>query len=208
VGSQDQILAAYGGFNHITFHQGGGFSIRPMTLTRQRIQELESHLMLFFTGIERTASDIADSYVGDIQTKERELSTLSRLVDESLDILDSGQDITPFGELLHKAWQLKRSLSSKVSNLHIDSIYEQAMSAGAIGGKLLGAGGGGFMVFFARPSDQEHVRRKLQQLLHVPFKFESSGSQIIFFNPEEDYSAQERLPAGHLAHASHGPANS
>lgn len=207
VGSQDQILAAYGGFNHITFHPGGGFSIRPMTLTRQRIYELESHLMLFYTGIERTASDIADTYVGDIQQKEQELSSLVRLVDKGIAVLSNGEDITPFGELLHEAWQLKRGLSTKVSSPHIDSIYKQARSAGAIGGKLLGAGGGGFVLLFVRPSDQERVREKLNRLLYVPFKFEFSGSQIIFFDPEEDYSAHDRLSAGQQVHTSQDSAN-
>ena len=191
VGSQDQILAAFGGFNHITFHPGGAFTIRPMTLTREHVRELESHLMLFYTGIERTASDIADSYVRDIRNKEQELAPLNKLVEESISVLNGEQELTAFGELLHEAWQLKRNLSSRVSNAQIDFIYDQAMSAGAIGGKLLGAGGGGFLLLFVPPCDQDKVRKKLHELIHVPFRFETSGSQIIFFDLEEDYSAQE-----------------
>ena len=200
VGSQDQILAAYGGFNHITFHPGGEFSVRPMTLTRDHVKELESHLMLFYTGIERTASDIADSYVGDIRNKKQELSPLNKLVEESISVLNSGRELTSFGELLHEAWQLKRNLSSKVSNSHIDSIYDQAKSAGAIGGKLLGAGGGGFLLLFVPPPDQYRVRERLRNLLNVPFQFESSGSQIIFFDMEEDYSAHENARTNQAIH--------
>jgi D-glycero-alpha-D-manno-heptose-7-phosphate kinase len=192
VGCQDQIMAAYGGFNHITFHTSGGFSVRPMTLSHERIREFESHLMLFYTGIERTASDIADSYVGEIQNKEQELMPLGKLVEDSIALLNSDNELSPFGELLHQAWQLKRSLSTKVSNPAIDAIYEEARAAGAIGGKLLGAGGGGFLLLFIRPAYQERVRKKLHRLLHVPFRFEFAGSQIIFHEPEQDYSVEER----------------
>jgi D-glycero-alpha-D-manno-heptose-7-phosphate kinase len=195
VGSQDQVSAAYGGFNHITFLPNGEISVRPMTLTQERISELNSHLMLFYTGIKRTASDIAESYVQDIEHKEQQLRMMSDMVNEGISILNSGQDITRFGELLHEAWLAKRSLSSKVSNSHVDEIYEQAMSAGAIGGKITGAGGGGFMLLFVPPSRQGKVREKLNKLLHVPFKFEFSGSQIIFFDQEEDYSAEEETRA-------------
>ena len=195
VGSQDQILAAYGGFNHITFLPNGDFSIRPMTLTADRIWELSSHLMLFYTGIKRTASDIADSYVNDIQSRTRQFSIMKDLVEEAISILNSGQDVTGFGELLHEAWQAKRSLSSQVSNPHVDDIYEQAISAGAVGGKLTGAGGGGFLLLFVPPDRQAGVKEKLNRLLHVPFEFEFSGSQIIFFDPEEDYTVQEKARA-------------
>jgi len=195
VGSQDQISAAYGGFNHITFLPNGDFSIKPMTLTAERVQELNSHLMLFYTGIKRTASDIAESYVNDIANKKRQLRIMKDMVEEGISLLNSDYDITSFGELLHEAWQAKRSLSFKVSNPHVDELYEQARSAGAIGGKLTGAGGGGFLLLFVPPSRHREVREKLNKLVYVPFKFESSGSQIIFFDPEEDYSAEERARA-------------
>jgi D-glycero-alpha-D-manno-heptose-7-phosphate kinase len=193
VGSQDQILAAYGGFNHITFPPNGEFSIRPVTITPERIQELNSYLMLFYTGIKRTASDIAGSYVQDIESKERQLRMLNNMVDEGLSILNSGRDIISFGELLHKTWQAKRGLSSEVSNSHVEELYDQAISAGAIGGKLTGAGGGGFLLFFVPISKQKQVREKLNKLIYVPFKFEFSGSQIIFLDPEEDYSAEDKI---------------
>ena len=192
VGSQDQILTAFGGFNHITFLPNGEISVRPMTLTKERMSELNSHLMLFYTGISRTASSIAETYVNNVDGSKRQLRVLKDLVEESVSILNSSEDITAFGELLHEAWQAKRSLSSEVSNFHVDEVYHQALAAGAIGGKLLGAGGGGFMLFFVPPYNQRKVREKLNKLICVPFKFEFSGSQIIFFDPEEDYSAEEK----------------
>jgi len=199
VGCQDQVLVAHGGFNHVTFSSSGGISVSPMTLSQERIQELNSHLMLLYTGIERTASDVAQTYVQDIESKERQLRLMAEMVDRGIDILNSGRDITQFGELMHLAWQAKRSLSSQVSTSRVDEIYQRALEVGAIGGKLLGAGGGGFILLFVRPRDQERVRRELNRLLYVPFSFESSGSQIIFLDVEEDYSDEERARANYLA---------
>jgi D-glycero-alpha-D-manno-heptose-7-phosphate kinase len=195
VGSQDQVLAAYGGLNHITFFPNGEISVRPVTITPERLNELNSHLMLFFTGINRTASNVAETYVNGIEDKKRQLRIMKDLVEESITVLNSGQDITSFGELLHEAWQAKRSLSSSVSNSHVDEIYDQAISAGATGGKLTGAGGGGFLLLFVPPSRQKLLRERLNKLIHVPFKFEFSGSQIIFFDQEEDYSVEEKALA-------------
>lgn len=196
VGSQDQVSAAYGGFNHIVFFSNGDFSVRPITIPPERMTELNSHLMLFYTGIRRTASNVADSYVNGIDARKRQLRIMRDLVEESISILSSGHDIIGFGELLHEAWEAKRSLSSMVSNPDVDRIYEQAQSAGATGGKLTGAGGGGFILFFVPPSKQRQVRERLNTLIHVPFKFEFSGSQIIFFDLEEDYSTEEEIRAG------------
>jgi D-glycero-alpha-D-manno-heptose-7-phosphate kinase len=193
VGSQDQILASYGGFNHITFDTNGEIFVRPMTLPAQRIEELSSHLMLCYTGIKRTASDVAKSYVQDMESRDQQLHQIREMVDEGIAILNSEQDIASFGRLLHRSWEAKRSLSSLVSNRHIEEIYDGARSAGAIGGKLLGAGGGGFMLLFVPPSKQTQVRDRLDKLLHVPFKFESSGSQIIFFDQQEGYPAEDRV---------------
>ncbi|MGQ4809206.1 Galactokinase [Candidatus Entotheonellaceae bacterium PAL068K] len=195
VGSQDQVLAAYGGVNHLTFLTNGEISIKPITITSERSRELNAHLMLFYTGIKRTASDIADSYVQQIKSKERQLHLISEMVHEALAIMNSKQDIAQFGKLLHESWQVKRSLSSRISNSHVDEIYTQALAAGAIGGKLMGAGGGGSMVLFVPPARQHKVMQKLHNLIYVPFKFEFSGSQIIFFEPEEDYAAAERARA-------------
>ncbi|MEG4277556.1 hypothetical protein QUA62_08750 [Microcoleus sp. MON1_C1] len=195
VGSQDQVSAAYGGLNHISFLPNGEISVRPMTLTQERIQHLNSHLMLFYTGIKRTASDIAGSYVTDLDAKRRQLRIIKDLVEESIAILNSNQPLTGFGELLHEAWQAKRSLSDKVSNPEVDDLYATARTAGAIGGKLTGAGGGGFLLLFVPPAQQQEVREKLSKLIHVPFNFEFSGSQIIFFEPQEDYSELDKSRA-------------
>jgi D-glycero-alpha-D-manno-heptose-7-phosphate kinase len=192
VGSQDQVLAAYGGFNHISFHETGEISVRPMTIDPERLKELNAHLMLFYTGVKRTASNVADSYVGDIENKKRQLRIMKDLLEEGISILGSGQDITAFGELLHEAWQAKRSLSQMVSNSHVDHVYEEALAAGAIGGKLTGAGGGGFLLLFVPPSKSRTVRERLNKLIYVPFKFDFSGSQIIFFDPQEDYAELEQ----------------
>lgn len=192
VGSQDQVLAAYGGLNHVTFLANDEFSVRPITLTQERIKELNSHLMLFYSGIKRTASNIAESYVHDIDTKKRQLRILKDLVEESIGILNSGQDLIAFGELLHEAWQAKRSLSDRVSNPEIDDIYQLARDSGAIGGKITGAGGGGFLLLFVPPDKQTEIREKLNKLIYVPFKFEFTGSQIVFCEPQEDYSELEK----------------
>lgn len=195
VGSQDQVLAAYGGFTHIVFSPNGEITVRPVTLSPDRVQELSSCLMLLFTGINRTASDVAGSYIQDIDKKQQALHEMCEMVEEGISILNSGQPIAAFGKLLHRAWQAKRSLSSTVSNPHVEEIYSEALAAGALGGKLLGAGGGGFMLLFALPKDQPAIWRRLSRLLCVPFKFEYSGSQIIFFDPEDDYSALEKSRA-------------
>lgn len=192
VGSQDQVLAAYGGFNHISFLPTGGISVRPVTLSPERIRELNSHLMLFYTGIKRTASNVASTYVDDIDARKRQLRIVKDLVDEALTILNGTDDLTGFGELLHEAWMAKRSLSSAVSNPQVDEIYEAARNAGALGGKLTGAGGGGFMLLFVPPFHQAAVKEALNSLIHVPFSFEVGGSQVIFYDPEKDYSEVEQ----------------
>jgi D-glycero-alpha-D-manno-heptose-7-phosphate kinase len=192
VGSQDQVLAAYGGLNHVTFLPNGQITVTPLTLSLERIRELDARLMLFYTGIKRTASVVAHSYAGDVAGKEGQMRMLGDMVQEGLAILTEGQDLTRFGKLLHEAWQTKRSLSAQVSPPYIEDIYEAALAAGAIGGKLIGAGGGGFMLFFVHPPDRAKVRQRLHRLIHVPFTFEFSGSQIIFFDPEEEYLAEEQ----------------
>jgi D-glycero-alpha-D-manno-heptose-7-phosphate kinase len=201
VGSQDQVSAAYGGFNHIVFMPNGEVSVRPVTVTQDRLRELNAHLMLFYTGIQRTASKVADSYVNHFGDNKHQLRIMTNLVDEGLSILIGNQDLNAFGDLLHEAWQTKRSLSEQVSNPQVNEIYDAARSAGAGGGKLTGAGGGGFLLLFAPPDRQNAVKEKLKGLIHVPFKFEFSGSQIIFFDHEEDFSAQDAARAGHPVQA-------
>jgi D-glycero-alpha-D-manno-heptose-7-phosphate kinase len=192
VGSQDQILAAHGGFNHVIFYPSGEITVKPVTISSARLNELNRHLMLFYTGIRRTASGVAESYVNGMDDKDRQLRFIGNLTNEGISVLCSKSRISFFGELLHNAWQVKRDLSARVSNSDIEEIYAEAMSAGAIGGKLLGAGGGGFILFFVPPSKQTTIKRRLNKLIYVPFRFESSGSQIIFFDPERDYSKEEK----------------
>jgi D-glycero-alpha-D-manno-heptose-7-phosphate kinase len=207
VGSQDQVTAAYGGFNQIVFHENGEVSIRPVTIPQERLQELNAHLMLFFTGIKRVSSDVARSYVENLDANRRDLRIMKDLVDESLSVLNSGQDLRAFGELLHEAWLAKRSLSASVSNPEVDELYQTVRAAGALGGKLTGAGGGGFLLLFAEPDRHELLKQKLERLIYVPFRFEYSGSQIIFHDPEAEYVAEERARANgpRLAFRDHSP---
>ncbi len=200
VGSQDQVLAAYGGLNHVSFLDNGEISVRPVTIAAERMRELNSHLMLFYTGIKRTASTIAETYVNDIDQRRRQLRIMKDLVDESLAVLNSRHDLSPFGELLHEAWQAKRSLSPSVSNSEVDELYQSARAAGAMGGKLTGAGGGGFLLLFVPPDRQDDVRARLNGLINVPFKFEFSGSQILFADNEQEYAQEERARAGQSIH--------
>jgi len=192
VGSQDQVSAAHGGLNHIIFHPTGSIDVRPLTLLPERVAQLNAHLLLFYTGIKRTASDVAKSYVTDIAAKHRQLHALGGLVNQAVALLASRADLAAFGKLLHEAWLIKRSFSAQVTNSEVDAIYESARAAGALGGKLTGAGGGGFMLLFAPPDRHAAIRERLSQLLLVPFQFDTHGSQIIFYDPGEDYSAAER----------------
>jgi len=191
VGSQDQVMAAYGGLRHVQFLPNGDLSVRPMVLSASRLAELNDHLMLFYTGIVRTASDLAKSYVDDIQSKRRQLRIMKDLVEESISILGSGKGLDGFGQLLHEAWIAKRSLSAQVSNPEVDGLYARAQASGAIGGKLTGAGGGGFMLLFVPPDRQNSVKEELRNLIQVPFRFESGGSQVVFYEPGIDYSTEE-----------------
>lgn len=181
VGSQDQVMAAFGGLNRIDFNRGG-FQVNPVILSGERLNDIQSHLMLFFTGLSRTASQIAKNQIKAIPDKKHELSEMYRMVDEGIKILNSSTDLDDFGRLLHESWVLKRSLTSQISSLYIDYIYDSARAAGAAGGKILGAGGGGFILFFIKPELQDKVKERLNSLLHVPFKFENSGSRIIYYS--------------------------
>ena len=198
VGSQDQTLAAYGGFNHVNFMQNGDVSVRPVIMNAEAMHHFNDHLMLFYTGIKRTAADVADSYVPNIEDKKRQLRIMKDLVEEALTVLGRGGDFTEFGTLLHEAWQAKRSLSARVSNTQVDDMYEAALTAGALGGKITGAGGGGFMLLFVPPERQNNVRETLKTQIHVPFRIDNTGSQIIYFQHEEDYSQQENDRNGRI----------
>jgi D-glycero-alpha-D-manno-heptose-7-phosphate kinase len=182
VGCQDQTLAAYGGFNLIEFGGANHLRVQPLTTPAVKLDLLQDHLMLFFTGFSRNASFIAKSQIENIPQKKAELVRMHEMVHEAVEILN-GHDLLKFGRLLDESWKLKRTLSDKISSAHIDALYATAISAGALGGKLLGAGGGGFVLLFAEPSRQDKIRSKLKGLLEVPFKFENLGSQIIFYQP-------------------------
>jgi D-glycero-alpha-D-manno-heptose-7-phosphate kinase len=184
VGSQDQISAAYGGFNRIDFKENDTFQVAPIILAKDRLNEVQDHLMLCFTGFSRTASEIAKSKIDNFKRREIELKRMKEMVDEAIRILqDTRMSIEEFGKLLHESWLCKRSLSDKVSTPEIDHLYEEAMRAGAVGGKILGAGGGGFLLLFVKSEFQVKVRERLKHLIHVPFKFEDSGSRVVLYQP-------------------------
>lgn len=184
VGSQDQISAAFGGFNRIEFRPNNTFQVSPIILARDRLHELQSHLMLCFTGFSRIASEIARSKIENFKSREVELRRMGEMVDEAIQILqNTNSPISEFGKLLHQSWLYKRRLSDLVSTPKIDAIYEEAMSAGATGGKILGAGGGGFLLLFVKPNSQSQVRDRLKHLIHVPFEFEDSGSRVVLYQP-------------------------
>lgn len=185
VGSQDQALAAFGGFNLIEFGPESHIRVVPLTVSPERFSDFERRCLLFFTGFSRTASEIAAEQIKVTPNKKKELKVLRHLVDAALQILNSKEDLAKFGRLLHESWQIKRTLSNKISTPVIDGIYEAAMRAGALGGKLLGAGGGGFMLIFAEPKFHARIRERLKKLLLVPFRFENLGSQIIFYSPSD-----------------------
>lgn len=204
VGVQDQIETAYGGLNKITIQSNGNFQVDPLILIPSRIEKFQSHLLLFFTGVSRTASDIAGEKIRNIPQKKNQLHRMHAMVDEGIEILcDYNRDITDFGVLLDEAWQLKRQLAASIAPSFVDEIYERARKNGAIGGKVLGAGGGGFILFFAKPEDHPRLKQALSDLLLVPFEFESNGSQIIFYdNQTYSQTAMHRRDFMHLQETS------
>lgn len=185
VGAQDQTAAAFGGLNRIEFSAGDQIAVQRITVSARRKQHLLDHLMLYFTGFSRTASEVAAEQIQNTPARTRELRTMFGMVDEAVGILASDCDIRDFGRLLHETWQLKRTLSSRITTGAIDEIYDGARSNGAIGGKLLGAGGGGFFLVFAEPERQPEIRRALNGLLEVPFAFDELGSQVVFYQPNQ-----------------------
>lgn len=198
VGSQDQTAAAVGGLNRIDFLPGGELRVERITIRPERKLALQDQLMLFFTGMSRNANEIAGEQIRNTPARLAELRAMRGMVGDAVQLLAGDGDLSDFGRLLHESWQLKRSLSSRVTTSEIDAVYERARDAGAIGGKLLGAGGGGFLLLFVEPGKQAMVRRRLGRLVHVPFGFEDSGSQILFYQPNEPIApraARMRRPA-------------
>lgn len=180
VGSQDQLWAAYGGTNVIQFRRDGSFDVNPVIMPPGRRADFERHLMLFFTGFSRIASEVAGKKIQNLLAKERQLHAMRAMVDEGVAILqDESKDVTEIGRMLHRAWMMKRELAEGVTTSAIDDIYEAARGAGAIGGKLLGAGGGGFLLFLAEPEQQPAVRAALSDLVEVPVAPEAHGSRVL-----------------------------
>ena len=185
VGSQDQIWAAYGGTNLITFNIDGSFDVRQIPLSAEYKSELQSHLMLMFTGMTRIASEIAADVISSIDDRETELKEMREMVDEGVKLMSNEQhSIADLGRLLHQSWLRKRSLTAGITNTIIDEIYETALSAGAYGGKLLGAGGGGFMLFLAPPEAQQKIREQLKSIIQVDIEIGAGGSRVVVYEPD------------------------
>ena len=188
VGAQDQVSAAYGGFNRIDFGTDGSVDVNRIVTSGDRVAELEGNLALYFTGFSRIASEVAQEQMRQTPNKTKELDAMRGLVDEAEAIVTNpNRPIDDFGRLLHESWSIKRTLTQRITNAAIDEIYDAGRSAGALGGKLLGAGGGGFMLFFVPPERREALRIRLKNLLCIPFKFSTRGSHVVVYEPEEMY---------------------
>lgn len=182
-GVQDQIAASFGGMNRINFN-AEGYTVNPVIISPERKKLLNRNLMLFFTGFSRFSSDIQVAAEKNLKSKQNQLLEMLSLVDDAEKILTSKTDLEEFGRLLDYTWQLKRGITDKVSTDSIDAVYSRALQAGATGGKLLGAGGGGYLLFYVDPDKQENVRKALENLLYVPFEFENGGTRVIHYTPE------------------------
>ena len=191
-GWQDQVAAAYGGLNRIDFHDHD-FSVRPIIISPERKKELDENLLLFYTGVQRYSSVIqADTFAKPVD-KTRQLLDMLALVDEAEMVLtDKEKSLNEFGKLLDMTWKLKRGTGSKVSNGSIDELYDIGIKTGALGGKLLGAGGGGFLLFYCEKEKQEFLKNALEKLMIVPFNFENDGAQVLYYSPVE-YSPRKEI---------------
>ncbi len=184
VGIQDQIMTAYGGLNVVEFDPDSEFRVNPIPIDPLRKELFQHHLMLIYTGISRTASEVAKSQIESIPRKKEVMRDILDMVPEATAILAGTGDISEFGRLLHEAWLLKKSITERISTSLVDDMYERARKAGALGGKLLGAGGGGFIVFFVEPGLHQSVLEALEDFLLVPFELENSGSHIALYEPK------------------------
>lgn len=186
VGSQDQTAAAYGGFNHILFRKNGEIEAAPITIREDRIKELNDSLLLVFTGFQRYSKNIEKKKIERIDENTKRLNTMKRYVSDALAILNSDEDILEFGSLLNETWKMKKALADNVTDEKIDAMYHMGMESGAVGGKLLGAGGGGFMLFFVSKEKREELKKAMRDYVCVPFRFENSGSQVIYYKQEDE----------------------
>ena len=181
-GWQDQIAAAFGGFNRINFN-ADGYEVLPVIISPERKKQLNSNLLMFFTGFTRFSSDVQKT--NKVEDKQKQLKEMYELVDEAERILtDMTKNLDDFGYLLDRTWKLKRQTGNSISTNSIDRLYQKGIEAGALGGKLLGAGGGGFLIFYVNPEKQDAVRWVMKDLLYIPFQFEDTGSQVIYYTPE------------------------
>ena len=188
VGSQDQVSAAYGGFNRINFNTDGSFEVKQIIGSSDRLAALQQHFALYFTGFSRIASDVAKEQIRMTPHRKHELEMMFQMVNEAEAIVTNpNRSLDEFGHLLHEGWQVKRTLTQNITNANLDEIYEAGRSAGALGGKLLGAGGGGFMLFFVPPQRRKALRMRLKNLLCVPFGISNRGSHVVVYEPEEVY---------------------
>ena len=187
VGSQDQVAAAYGGLNVIQFNKDGSINVEPVDIPLERSQALENRLLMFFTGTDRLSSQHAKNVVENMESKHERLTKMHKMVFEATDILKSG-DLDDFGRMLDETWHLKRGLASSVSTSTVDDIYKTALSAGALGGKLLGAGGSGFMAFYVPEGKRARVREALRNLICVELKIDELGATVLY--KDEDVGAE------------------
>lgn len=184
-GWQDQIAASFGGMNRIEFNKDGTYDVRPIIIHPDRKKQLNDNLMMFFTGFTRFSSDMQKANQSGYDEKIKQLQQMYALVDEAEAVLeDKHSDLDEFGRLLDKTWRLKRQTGGAITTNSIDALYEKGIAAGAIGGKLLGAGGGGFLVFYVAPEKQQAVMDAMSDLLYVPFQFEDGGTRVIHYSPE------------------------
>lgn len=182
VGSQDQVAAAFGGLNHIRF-SSSSFEVEPITISQSRILAMQEHMLLCFTGFARTASEIAVEQISNTESNSKLLEEMSVITSDGLELFRSTDfSMADFGELLRRQWMTKRQLSQSISNRDLDEIYNTGMKAGAYGAKLLGAGGGGFMLFVAPPETHQTIQRALGEKMFVPFRFEGTGSSVVYYS--------------------------
>lgn len=186
VGSQDQVAAAYGGFNFIQFLQNREIRVEPMTVHPSVLTELNDRLLLFYTGTSRLSSEVAGDVIVNLDKRTEELTRMRKMVDRAIDSLSQSGKLDDFGRMLHETWILKQNLSKMVSNEKVARIYKTALDNGALGGKLLGAGSSGFMLFYIYPEKQAQLKNALSGFLNVPFRFEAEGSSLIHYT-EQNY---------------------
>lgn len=190
-GWQDQIAASYGGFNRINFN-ADKYEVLPIIIDPERKEKLQNNILMFFTGFVRYSSEVQKINASTGKNKNIILHKMLRMVDDAESVLvDKSKDLDDFGRLLDENWREKRQIGKAVSTDDIDILYEKGIQAGALGGKLLGAGGGGFLIFYVQPEKQDAVKRIMSNLLYIPFEFETSGTQVIHYTPE-NYKPEDR----------------